>query len=216
MAQKDNLQIYNLVRNVPSEALKTIGAGRLKGMNDINPMWRIKVMTEQFGPCGLGWRDEITKQWLETYGDEVKCFCNINLYIKVDGEWSEAIPGTGGSSFVSAERNGPYVSDEAHKMALTDALSVAMKALGVGASIYFEKDADYGTKYEPRAQATQQSTQAQQATGTQQLIPAEVMEAIKKCQTKEQLAALFKSSNAAYQQNPNFVAAFAARKNELK
>lgn len=209
MYSEENLNIYNSVRNVPNEALKTIGAGRLKGMNDINPMWRIKVLTEQFGPCGFGWKYEITKQWLETFGSEVKCFCNLNLYYKKDGEWSEAIPGTGGSSFVTMERNGAYVSDEAHKMALTDALSVAMKALGVGANIYFEKDADYGTKYETRAQP-------QQPSCAQQAIPAEVMEAIKKCNTKDELAALFKASDEAYKQNPNFIAAFTARKNELK
>ena len=142
-----NLSIYNKVRQVPSTALKTIGAGRLKGMSDVNPMFRIKILTEVFGPCGFGWKYEITKQWLETYGTEIKGFCNINLYVKIDGEWSAAIPGTGGSSFVTMERNGAYVSDEVFKMAQTDALSVAMKSLGVAADVYFEKDADLGTKY---------------------------------------------------------------------
>ena len=43
------------------------------------------------------------------------------------------------------EKNGPYVSDECFKMALTDAISVACKALGVGALVYWDKDA---TKYD--------------------------------------------------------------------
>ena len=50
----ENLELYNAVREVPKEAQKAIGAGRLKGMTDINPMWRIKVLTEQFGICGRG------------------------------------------------------------------------------------------------------------------------------------------------------------------
>lgn len=46
----DNLAIYNKVRQVPDEAKKRITGGRLNGMTDINPMWRIKAMTELFGP----------------------------------------------------------------------------------------------------------------------------------------------------------------------
>jgi uncharacterized protein with PIN domain len=66
------------------------------------------------------------------------------LYIKIDDKWSEAIPGTGGSSFVTKEKNGLYMSDECFKMALTDAISVACKALGIGADVYWDKDK---TKY---------------------------------------------------------------------
>ena len=147
LVDEPNLAIFNKLRKVPQSALKQIGAGRLKGMSDINPMWRNMVMTSTFGVCGIGWKYEITKQWIETFGNEIKGFCNINLYIKVDGEWSDPIPGTGGSSFVSMERNGAYVNDEVYKMALTDALSVSMKAIGVAADVYFSKGADLGTKY---------------------------------------------------------------------
>lgn len=141
----DNMTIYDAVRSVPPEAIKQIAAGRLKGMSDINPMWRLKRLTEVFGACGFGWKYEITRQWLETGADnEVKGFCNINLYVKVDDKWSEAIPGTGGSSLTTVERNGAYVSDEVYKMALTDALSVACKALGMAADVYYANDR---TKY---------------------------------------------------------------------
>ena len=126
-----NLDYYNKLKVVPQHALRQIQSGRLRGKHDINPKWRIKAMTEQFGVCGIGWKYVITKQWTETFGSEVKAYCNIDLFIKVNGEWSDAIQGTGGSSEVSMESKGAYVSDECYKMALTDALSVAMKALGV-------------------------------------------------------------------------------------
>ena len=98
-------------------------------MTDINPMWRIKSLTEQFGPCGIGWYYEIKDRWLETCmaKDEITANVNINLYVKVDGEWSKPIPGIGGSMLVASERNGLYVNDECYKMALTDAISVACK-----------------------------------------------------------------------------------------
>ena len=147
----ETMQIYNASRKVPQEAQKPIAAGRLKGKTDINPMWRIKALTEQFGPCGFGWKYVITKQWLEAGdGGEVAAFCNIDLYIKVGGEWSEAIPGTGGSAFVASESKGLYTSDECYKMALTDAISVACKALGFGADIYWAADrTKYDQPHEP-------------------------------------------------------------------
>ena len=139
------LEVYNKVRQVPDEAKKTIQGGRLKGMTDINPMWRIKILTEVFGPAGKGWYYEITdKQIIQGAKEKQVTFVDINLYVKYGDEWSKPIPGTGGSSFISSERNGLYTSDECFKMALTDALSVACKALGVGADVYFEKDR---TKY---------------------------------------------------------------------
>lgn len=147
-----NMKIYEATRHVPPEAKKPIPAGRLKGYTNINPMWRIKTMTEQFGICGIGWRVEITKQWLEpSDSGEVSAFCNINLYIKVDGEWSEAIPGTGGAKYVVQEKSGKYVDDEAFKKAETDAISVACKMLGIGADVYWAEDrTKYDTPEEPQ------------------------------------------------------------------
>jgi hypothetical protein len=104
-------------------------------------MWRIKALTEQFGVCGIGWKYTITKQWTEQGANgEIAAFTNIDLYIKVSGEWSDAIPGTGGSSFIAKERSGLYTSDECFKMSLTDAISVACKSLGFAADIYWNSD----------------------------------------------------------------------------
>ena len=207
----DNLSIYNKVRSVPQTALKTIGAGRLKGMSDVNPVWRILAMTDTFGVCGIGWKYEITKQWTETFGNEVKGFCNINLYVKVDGEWSDAIPGTGGSSFVTMERNGAYVSDEVYKMALTDALSVAMKSLGVAADIYFAKGADLGTKYAINEQAANGQLPVQQIDSNLEGIIAN----INMTSTIEDLTRIWNECYA-YQSNKAFVSALTNRKKQLQ
>jgi len=138
----DNLKIWTAVVQPPPWALKTIGGGRLKGKTDINPQWRYHAMTELFGPCGKGWWYTIDRQWLEPGPtEEVAAFVNITLYTE---ECDKGIPATGGSMFVAQEKNGLYVSDEAYKMALTDALSVALKYLGVAAKIYYGAEA---TKY---------------------------------------------------------------------
>lgn len=132
-----SLHFWDKLRRPPKRALKTISAGRLRGMTDISPQWRYEVMTEVFGPVGIGWKYSIERFWTESASsDQVMAFCMINLYIKVDELWSDPIPGVGGSMLVAQEKNGLHSSDEAYKMALTDALSVSMKQLGVAADIY--------------------------------------------------------------------------------
>lgn len=143
----ENLELYEKFRSVPEEAKKPIAGGRLKGKTDINPMWRIKALTEAFGPCGIGWYYKTVNKWMESYGDETAAFVDIELYVKTEGGWSMPIPGTGGSMFAAKEKNYIYVSDECYKMATTDAISVACKQLGFGADVYWGSDR---SKYDAR------------------------------------------------------------------
>lgn len=146
-----NLEYYEKLRKVPDVAKKKITGGRLNNMTNISPMWRIKQLTEVFGPCGIGWVPRIVSERIEdgTEGQKV-AVVDIELKVKVNGEWSEPIPGTGGSMLVSKEKAGLYTSDEAFKMAYTDALSVAAKSLGLAADVYFSEDAGFteATKYD--------------------------------------------------------------------
>lgn len=132
-----NTKIWDAVKRPPASALKQIKAGRLAGMSDINPQWRLQVMTEQFGPCGIGWKYTIDKLWTEPGSSEqVMAFALVSLYTRNEESWSEPVPGIGGSTLIAREKSGLHSNDEAFKMAITDALSVAMKALGVAADIY--------------------------------------------------------------------------------
>lgn len=134
----ENLEIYKQIEDVPEVAKKSITGGRLRGMTDIKPMWRIEMLTQLFGPCGIGWKAPITKKEIIEGADGEKiAVVDIDLYYKYNGEWSEPVQGTGGSSFIAKEKNGYYTSDECFKMAYTDALSVACKSLGMGAKVYW-------------------------------------------------------------------------------
>ena len=133
------------------------------------------------------------------------------MFIKVDGEWSDAIPGTGGASFVAMERNGAYVSDEVYKMALTDALSVAMKSIGVAADIYFSKGADLGTKYAINEQVANGSLPTQSTDPNLEAILVN----IKAARSTDELKQIWDDCYA-LQSNPIFKGAMSARKKELK
>ena len=41
----ENLATWEALCRPPESALKKIGGGRLKGMTDINPQWRLQMMT---------------------------------------------------------------------------------------------------------------------------------------------------------------------------
>lgn len=145
------MELYNALAFVPTEAKKTISGGRLNGFTDINPMWRIQKLTEVFGPCGTGWYTEVVDHWTSEGNGETSAHVRIKLYYRTEDGWSAPIEGIGGSKLVAQESHGAYHSDEAFKMAYTDAISVACKALGMAADIYFAKGVktrDNLTKYD--------------------------------------------------------------------
>lgn len=174
--QSGNLAIYNQVRSVPEDAKSPISGGPMKGKTNVNPMWRIQKLTELFGPCGEGWKVEQVSRWTESTGQgEVAVFCEVNLYVKVGGAWSAPIFGQGGNMLMRRSTewvNGQplsavHIDDEAYKKAYTDAISVACKALGFAADVYYKEDE---TKYgafrqetaapQPGSQPAPQSVQA--------------------------------------------------------
>jgi hypothetical protein len=128
---------YDKLKRPPASALRTIKGGRINGMTDIKPQWRYEVMDSVYGPCGEKWKYEIVRLWLEAGSKEQQAaFAQINVYVKAGDKWSDPIPGVGGSMFVELESKGLYTNDEAYKMAITDALSTALKMLGVAADIH--------------------------------------------------------------------------------
>lgn len=134
----ENLKTWNKVKQVPAEFTKEIGFGKLKGKSDINPQWRLMAMTQAFGQVGHGWTYRIVRTWSEPHPTDgsVMCFAEVAVKTKVDGEWGQEFSGIGGSEIVEKNKNGLQSNDDGYKMAVTDALSVAFKAVGVASDVY--------------------------------------------------------------------------------
>lgn len=165
-----NTDIYEKLANTPKEACRPINAGRLKGMTDINPMWRIKKLTETFGACGIGWWTIITdKRIIDGANGEKIAEVDIDLYYKWNGEVSQPVQGTGGAMFVANEKNGVHTSDECFKMAYTDAISVACKLLGMSSDIYYANDKTKYTTEAPKETAKPETIGAKAANEIIQL-----------------------------------------------
>lgn len=164
MESTHNMRYYEQGRSVPQDAQKTFSNGRFSG-TDINPMWRIKKLTEMFGPAGLGWYTEVTRQEVvHADDDNMMVFVDVNLYIKEGDAWSKPIFGTGGNTLKAKGRG----DDEGYKKAYTDALSIACKALGIGADIWYANDttSKYSDKY---VDAPRGSAEAAQDAGQKKL-----------------------------------------------
>ena len=178
------MRFYGQVQDTPKEAQKSFNNGRFSG-TDINPMWRIKKLTEVFGPAGFGWWTQNVKyEFVDaTETKEVAVFCELELVVKdpETGEESKPIYGVGGNTYVAQRNKGPQSSDEAKKMAYTDALSIACKALGFSHDIYYQADrtkytaADIGSdKPEPKAAKTESKEESKEHTADTATVIAEI------------------------------------------
>ena len=143
--QNPNMLIYEAGRSVPDSAVKKIGAGAYgkAGLSDINPQWRIEKMTELFGACGDGWIWEPVECWM----DNGICYAHITVqYATENGEYSKPIHGYGGTIA------GRMDDSDLYKSTITDAVSNALRYLGIGADVWYnpnnkaEKN-QFDTKY---------------------------------------------------------------------
>lgn len=136
-----NLRIWDkLGRTDPAHTKAFNRSGGFKG-TAIKPMWCNLRMTEVFGPCGLRWGMTEPKFETREAADEMLVFCTVGLwYIEDDseraGSASKTIYGVGGDKYLIKQSSGIRASDEAFKAAYTDALSNAMKFIGVAADVH--------------------------------------------------------------------------------
>jgi hypothetical protein len=143
-----NTKMYlELSRTDPSATKPFQKRGGFSG-TAIDPAWRWMRLTEYFGPCGQGWGAE----QLAFHIAEGIAFVCVRLWYRVPnedgsmgtGEQCWTPPQWGGSELVKVMKGYTATSDEALKMAMTDAMGkCAGMFLGLGADIYlgsFEDD----------------------------------------------------------------------------
>ena len=162
----NNMDLWNKYATPPEEALKAFDNGNFKG-TDISPMWRIRCLTEEFGPCGIGWYAEVVEHWAdETWTSDIEhcvtTHVRIRLYYvdKETGAWSKPVEAVGGNTMTQYSRKykSTRASDEAYKMAYTDALGGACKLLGIGGAVYWERGySKYENAYTDGDTANQQT-----------------------------------------------------------
>ena len=161
MTKQEKLTHWEILAKPPKTALEQIKGGRLSGMTDVNPQWRYKAMHDVFGPCGTGWKYAIDRIWTENGASgQVFMFVQVSVQVANGDKWSDPIPGVGGSMLLETQKGSLHHNDEAVKMATTDALSVALKMLGVAADIYMGRWDGSKYKDDPQTQSEQMASAA--------------------------------------------------------
>lgn len=141
-----NMKLWNQLEMTDPQFTKSFRrSGGFSG-TDINPTWRMKRLTETFGPAGVGWWYNIREHWSEEVDGKRFAFVLLEFYYWVQhedgGDRSEPILQIGGTEFGRAP-------DEAYKMAVTDALGKCAAALGLAADVYLGQFDD--SKYQRQA-----------------------------------------------------------------
>lgn len=128
-----NLDIWNALKTPDPKHTKPFSrSGGFKGTS-IKPIYCDLQMTEQFGPCGIGWGMTKPEFQVVTAGNEILVYCTVALW---HGKPDNLVYGVGGDKVSAARKDGPFNSDEAFKAAYTDALSNAMKHIGMSADVH--------------------------------------------------------------------------------
>jgi hypothetical protein len=132
----ENTALWDILgRTDPAHTKAFTRGGGFRG-TAIKPMWSYRRMTEEFGPCGQGWGIEAPQfQVLQGAEDEKLVFCTVSVWYTRDGEKCHLI-GVGGDKAVGKNKFGLASDDEAFKKSFTDAITNALKLIGVGADVH--------------------------------------------------------------------------------
>lgn len=137
-----NTELWDKLKRVPKEHLK--GFKRAGGFTGtaIKPMWTFHRMTEEFGPCGIGWGvNEPHFQTIPGHNGEIMVYCTVSVW---HSDKANTVFGVGGDRIVTyVKPNEQYHrperwdnDDEAFKKAFTDAVTNALKMVGAGADVH--------------------------------------------------------------------------------
>src|SRR5919205_735405 len=127
-----NLALWNRLKRTDPRATKPFTrSGGFRG-TQIDPTWRLQIMTEVFGPVGRGWGYE-QLEWT-VHGNMVFILARAWYRDPETGEVCYTGPQWGGNELVRRRRDGSEEpNDEAFKMAMTDAVGKCLVQVGLAA-----------------------------------------------------------------------------------
>lgn len=135
----DETYLWDILSKTDPSATKSFTrGGGFKG-TAIKPMWSVKRLTEEFGPCGEGWGvEEPAFQVVPASDGQVAVYCTVCCWYNHPKKQSgpHRLYGVGGDLVVVKQQSGLRTDDEAFKKAFTDAVTNAFKYIGVGADVH--------------------------------------------------------------------------------
>ena len=132
----DNKELWNRAFTTDPRAVKPITGKQYKG-NSPKPYWIVERLTDEFGPCGIGWGFKIVNERFERFTEtESLHVAVVRLWYVLDGKTGEFEQvGQTRSTYTTA--GGKFMVDEdAPKKSVTDALVKCASYLGFAGDIF--------------------------------------------------------------------------------
>ena len=132
----DNKALWKRVCVTDPQAVKAITGKQYKG-NSPKPYWIVERLTDEFGPCGIGWGFHIVSERMERLtADDVLHVAVVRMWYVLDGQRGE-VEQIGQTKAVYARSAGGFVVDEdAPKKSVTDALVKCASYIGFAGDIF--------------------------------------------------------------------------------
>lgn len=162
----ENTKIWDRLRKTdPSHTKGFKRAGGFSG-TALKPQWVIQRLTEEFGPCGVGWGVNKPEFQVVPTETDVLVYCTVSAW---HGSKDALLWGVGGDKVKAARQNGAFCDDEAFKKAFTDAVMNAFKFAGVGHDIHIGlfDDAKYVSETKAEFEHADEDTSSAKAKASQ-------------------------------------------------
>lgn len=132
----DTMQLWNRVAKTDPRQVKEITGKQYKG-NSPKPYYIVQRLTEEFGPCGIGWGFTILNERMERLTEhEILHVAVVRLWF-VMGDKRGEFEQIGQTKAVYAKKDGGLMVDEdAPKKSVTDALVKCASYLGFAGDIF--------------------------------------------------------------------------------
>ena len=128
-----NMKIWETLSKTNPEFTKPLPGYGGKTLTTIDPMYQIQMMTDLFGPVGLGWKYKVDYKYIDGL-----VFAEVTIKYFTN-EWHEYGPVCSVQNL--SKKNG-NLDDEAPKKAMTDAMTKAFSHLGMSADVFLGKHDD--------------------------------------------------------------------------
>ncbi len=132
----DNKELWNRAFVTNPKAVKPITGKQYSG-NSPKPYWIVERLTDEFGPCGIGWGFHIVSERFERFSDtDTLHVAVVRFWYLLDGKRGE-LEQVGQTKSSYTTNGGKFMVDEdAPKKSVTDALVKCASYLGFAGDIF--------------------------------------------------------------------------------
>ena len=131
-----NKALWERVCITDPKAVKPITGKQYQG-NSPKPYWVVERLTEEFGPCGIGWGFTIINQCMERLVEyEILHVAHIRFWYELDGKRGELEQIGQTKAVYEKSKGGLMVDEDAPKKSVTDALVKCASYIGFAGDIF--------------------------------------------------------------------------------